>query len=435
MAEWFLSLENFKSIHRLERLEGRPITLLLGPNNAGKTSVLQAFLLLKGSLAYPEAVLSFRNELVDLGSFRETVTQGHKEKGIAITLGETFEQFSREAMGLITLGETSRRISFRVDTEEGTLQMRRCEIERGNLSFRFHRPFPPKEPTAEYVERMREGEQGKEKHLERQEVIKGLMWRSFLPEILVTEDSYYPLGEGFRQFFESIQYIGPLRVYPERSYPLQPPPVPDVGIDGRWAPNLLRRAQPEQLQDLHHWLGPEQFGLVQDIRARDVEDLPHFVVEVNVQGQWVNLRDVGFGMSQLLPIVVESLLVSVMPQRRSPLLLLEQPEIHLHPKAQADLGTFIAEMARKGRRYLIETHSEYLLMRLATEVRRGNLSPDDIAIYFLDLDEHGHTQFRHIPLEEDGRLPPPGEWPEGFFDTDIEEAEAFLFAPPGQEGE
>ena len=61
---WFLQLENFKSIKRMERLEGRPITLLLGANNAGKTSVLQALLLLAGSLANPEAVLSFRNDLV-----------------------------------------------------------------------------------------------------------------------------------------------------------------------------------------------------------------------------------------------------------------------------------------------------------------------------------------------------------------------------------
>ena len=154
-------------------------------------------------------------------------------------------------------------------------------------------------------------------------------------------------------------------------------------------------------------------------------------MEVNIQGQWVNLRDVGFGMSQLLPIAVESILAPT-TQSQEPLLLLEQPEIHLHPKAQANLGTFVAEMVRKGRNYLIETHSEYLVMRLATEVRRGNLSPDDIAIYFLNLNEQGHTQFRHIALSKDGRLPPPEEWPEGFFDTDIDEADAFLFASPEQ---
>jgi len=236
-----------------------------------------------------------------------------------------------------------------------------------------------------------------------------------------------------RVFFEHLLYIGPLRVYPERSYRSQPPPASDVGIDGRWAPHLLRGATEEQLQSLRHWLGDQGFGLVGDLRARDAEELPNFMVEVNVRGQWINLRDVGFGMSQLLPIVVESILVPA-GQGEPPLLLLEQPEIHLHPKAQADLGAFIAEMARNGRRYLIETHSEYLLMRLATEVRRGRLSPDDIAIYFLSLDENGHTQFQTIPLEDDGRLPPPAEWPEGFFDTNIDEADAFLFASPEQAG-
>lgn len=416
MAKWFLSLENFKSIRQLERLEGRPITLLLGPNNAGKTSVLQALLLLKGSLAYPEAVLSFRNDLVDMGSFGGTVTQGHEEEGISIKLGEE---------------ENNKAWSFflRVDTLEGTLQIRGCDIVSEGSRFEYLRPPSSEEPSAMYSD-------PQEAIWKSREILKGLRWRSFIPEILLDSFPFERIA-GLREpqkFIESLQYIGPLRVYPERSYRSQPPPGLDVGIDGRWAPHLLRGATKEQLVDLRHWLGAEGFGLVTNLRARDVEGLPNFVVEVNVQGQWVNLRDVGFGMSQLLPIVVESILVPA-TQSQEPLLLLEQPEIHLHPRAQADLGTFIAEMSRKGRRYLIETHSEYLLMRLATEVRRGKLLPDDIAIYFLSLDEKGHTQFRHIPLEKDGRLPPPEEWPEGFFDTDIKEADAFLFASLEQAGE
>jgi len=438
MAEWFFSLENFKSIRRLERLEGRPITLLLGPNNAGKTSVLQALLLLKGSLAYPETVLSFRNDLVDMGSFQNTVTQGHEEEGIAITLGESESWFLR----------------LRVDTREGTLQIRESEIDARGLHFAYSRPPFSKEPTVEYTDerrpgrgQLREGETG----LESPEGLR-VRWRSFLPEVFAGYHLPSRIGETApRWFLESLQYIGPLRVYPERSYSSQPPPVLDVGIDGRWTPHLLRQATQEQLQDLRRWLGPERFGLIRDLRARDIEGL-NFVVEVNiqerwvneqldafsdatapvnVQEQWVNLRDVGFGMSQLLPIVVESVLVRGKPSPyKSTLLLLEQPEIHLHPKAQADLGTFIAEMAHKGRHYLIETHSEYLVMRLATEVRRGNLSPDDVAIYFLSLDENGHTMFRRIHLKEDGRLPPPGEWPDGFFDTNVKEADAFLFTSP-----
>ena len=416
MIKWFLSLENFKSIHRLERLKGRSITLLLGPNNAGKTSVLQALLLLKGSLAYPEAVLSFRNALVDLGSFRDTVTQGYGEEGIAIMVGKDGDK------------RMPWHFSLRVDTHAGTLQVRECKIiEMENCSFTYSRPAASEEPTAKFGYTMYDEPPTL---LEEQQVLEGLTWRSFIPHLNIHERVSFSAWK-LESFLESLQYIGPLRVYPERSYRSQPPPALDVGIDGRWTPHLLRGATKEQLQDLYHWLGGKGFGLVQDLRIRDVNGLPNFVVEVNIQGQWINLRDVGFGMSQLLPIVVESILVPTKWSQES-LLLLEQPEIHLHPKAQADLGTFITEMVRKGRNYLIETHSEYLVMRLATEVRRGHLSPDDIAIYFLNLDEQGHTQFQHVALEEDGRLPPPEEWPEGFFDTDIEEADAFLFASPEQ---
>lgn len=413
MAKWFLSLENFKSIRQLDRMECRPITLLLGPNNAGKTSVLQALLLLKGSLDYPEAVLSFRNDLVDLGSFRETVTQGRDEEGIAVTLSE------EKNNGL------QWRLSLRVDTMGGTLRMRECEISivqpPDQSHFLYSHPTVSEEPVVEY-----EGRRGTVKG---QEALEGLRWTSFLPLVLRSGGFDYLRY----MFFKPLRYIGPLRVYPERSYRLQPPPTPDVGIDGRWAPYLLYKASEEQRRDLLHWLGSERFDLVQDLRARDVKGVPDFAVEAKIRERWVNLRDIGFGMSQLLPIVVESILVDTRIVSASILLLLEQPEIHLHPKAQADLGTFIAEMAQKGRRYLIETHSEYLLMRLATEVRRKKLSPDDIAIYFLDPDEHGYTRFRNIPLKEDGRLPPPSEWPEGFFDTDIEEADAFLFASQERE--
>ncbi len=409
MAEWFLSLENFKSIHRLERLHGRAITLLLGPNNAGKTSLLQALLLLKGSLAYPEAVLSFRNDLLDLGSFRGTVTEG--EESIAITLGsdsdETWQFF------------------LRVDTREGTLQIRECEITANQAHFLYSRPFS-KAPVIEY-----RGNKTKT-HAGGSWVPEKLKWKSFLPQgfppNLPTFDTGYP-----SRFLDALHYIGPLRVYPKRYYPFQHPPTFGVGVEGKWAPYILRTANVEQLRDLRQWVGRGGFGLVQDVRVRDIKHESNFVVEVNIRGQWINLRDVGFGMSQLLPIVIESILAPA-TQSQEPLLLLEQPEIHLHPKAQANLGAFIAEMARKGRNYLIETHSEYMVMRLATEVRRGNISPDDITIYFLSLDEHGHTQFQHIALEKDGRLPPPSEWPEGFFDTDIDEADAFLSASPALVG-
>jgi predicted ATPase len=420
---WFLKLENFKSIKRMERLEGRPITLLLGSNNAGKTSVLQALLLLAGSQANPEAVLTFRNDLVDLGSFSDTVTKQHESEGIAFTI-------DGEGTG------GSWHFFLRVDTKEGTLQIRECGWDgedagkAGTLHFHYLRsPFAEEPPKTEYH---REQKGQETVSIAGRDLLEKLRWWGFYPELTFYSRVLFGLYHFPRRFFNSMRYIGPLRVYPERSYPFQPPPVPDVGIDGHWAPYLLHEAKEKPLQDLRYWLGPERFGLVQDLRARDVEELPHFVVEVNIRGQWINLHDVGFGMSQLLPIVVESILMPAMSRPDPPLLLLEQPEIHLHPKAQSDLGTFVAEMSRQGRRYLIETHSEYLLMRLATEVRRGTIAADDVAIYFLSLDEEGYTQFRRIRLADDGRLPPPAEWPKGFFDTDIDEADAFLFTTPKQ---
>jgi predicted ATPase len=101
-----------------------------------------------------------------------------------------------------------------------------------------------------------------------------------------------------------------------------------------------------------------------------------------VAGPDANLMDVGYGVSQALPIVVDSI--------RAPngaVVLVQQPEVHLHPRAQAALGTFFCEMASKNRkRFVIETHSDHLLDRIRIEVANGLIKPEDINIAFLDRD-------------------------------------------------
>jgi predicted ATPase len=113
----------------------------------------------------------------------------------------------------------------------------------------------------------------------------------------------------------------------------------------------------------------------------------------------VNLTDVGYGVSQSLPIIVQSILRS-----GSDFLLLQQPEVHLHPRAQAALGSFfVRQVAKNNRRFVIETHSDYLLDRVRQEIASGFLMPHQVSILFFDKPGL-ETTIHHLSLDENGNI-------------------------------
>jgi energy-coupling factor transporter ATP-binding protein EcfA2 len=124
-----------------------------------------------------------------------------------------------------------------------------------------------------------------------------------------------------------------------------------------------------------------------------------FQLTVTIDGKDRNLVDVGYGVSQALPIVVQSVLTA-----DSRLLLLQQPEVHLHPKAQAALGSFFSRLVSGGtREIVIETHSDYILDRVRQEVARGNISPELIQIIFMHKDSSGARAYA-IDLDDNGNV-------------------------------
>ena len=139
----------------------------------------------------------------------------------------------------------------------------------------------------------------------------------------------------------------------------------------------------------------------------------------------VRVPDVGVGISQILPVVVAAL-----DPGRPGITAIEQPELHLHPRIQVELGDLFASQAAKGGTFLIETHSEHLLLRFMKRMRQtydgtlGNGNPrmrsEDIAVYFVEIDPDGtETLIREMPLNERGEL--VKAWPGGFFEEDLHE--------------
>ena len=116
----------------------------------------------------------------------------------------------------------------------------------------------------------------------------------------------------------------------------------------------------------------------------------------------------------MLPVLTQ-LLVS-----RNQLLLFEQPEIHLHPRLEAELGSLLARSASEpyNNQVIVETHSEYLIYRLQKLIRHGQLKPEDVCVVYVTKDEQGSHCVR-LRLDDEGDFIDP--WPGGFFDTGFDE--------------
>lgn len=261
------------------------------------------------------------------------------------------------------------------------------------------------------------------------------------PPQLITDGSWY-----LDQFFSScLRYLGPLRDEPKALYPLAPTADPsDVGLKGEHTAAVLdlhkRRTvryvptrafadaeikpvpTTRTLEDaVVDWL--QYLGVAEGVRSQDKGKFGHELkVSVADVGKSLDLTHVGVGVSQVLPILVASLLAD--PDTT---LIFEQPELHLHPKVQTLLADFFLSMTVLGKQCIVETHSEYLINRIrfrAAAASAGNPWVAGTKVYFVERPEGGST-FREVVINEYGAVV---DWPDGFFDQSQREAEEILRA-------
>jgi hypothetical protein len=199
--------------------------------------------------------------------------------------------------------------------------------------------------------------------------------------------------------------FAPIRTSPQRTYdPVSAEPKPE----GSHVPMLLAELSHSRakrswtrLQAGLNKFGAESglFDQISVIRKGRKESDP-FQIGVRSGGPAFNLVDVGYGVSQVLPILVDTLLHS----GARDMFLMQQPEVHLHPKAQAELGSFFARQATSNRRFVIETHSDYLVDRVRMEVRRGKyLRPQDVSLLYFERGKNGAV-IHNLELEKDGSI-------------------------------
>ncbi|MCX5933927.1 MAG: DUF3696 domain-containing protein, partial [Pseudanabaena sp. LacPavin_0818_WC45_MAG_42_6] len=151
--------------------------------------------------------------------------------------------------------------------------------------------------------------------------------------------------------------------------------------------------------------------MIYDIKPRRLLG-GRFEIKVKVKGRskWESLADVGFGISQFLPIIVADLQL-----RDNSTLIMSQPEIHLHPSVQANLGDYLVKQVKeRNKNYIVETHSEYLLNRMRLLIVKGEIQPEDVAVYYFENSIKDGSIAHRIEFTKDGQIL---NAPKGFFET------------------
>lgn len=222
--------------------------------------------------------------------------------------------------------------------------------------------------------------------------------------------------------------LAPFRRPSERGYIFKGITPKGVGYHGEDMPDLLYSNPKKILQNTNEWLKKLEIGYQLAIvklghPAKELFDIR--LIDTRRKNKVdIGLSDVGFGISQILPLIVQSL------SEECQTISIEQPELHIHPKLQADLGDLFinAAMGEQKNSFLIETHSEHLILRILRRIRETaagelpegmpGITPDDVSIIYVQPGKEG-SKVIHIPANEDGGFDKP--WPNGFFAERIKE--------------
>ena len=227
---------------------------------------------------------------------------------------------------------------------------------------------------------------------------------SFFSQTLlkIFEMFQYEISKSFDE--EQINYVSPLRAHPKRYYMLDKAKL-NISLDtldGDALAEVLKENTPLK-NKVNKWL--TDFGLNVNVEA--FKEVIH-KLKIKQNELSLDITDVGFGISQVLPVIIQGFL-----SNDNSLTIIEQPEIHLHPKMQADLADLFIDIINEGdgKRLLIETHSEYFLKRLRRRIAENKINYRDVVIYLVESDEkNGGSKIEDLDLQSGGTFKYPKDY-------------------------
>ncbi|HEV2495657.1 MAG TPA: DUF3696 domain-containing protein [Terriglobia bacterium] len=429
-----LRAENFKSWKDTGDLRLGRLTGLFGTNSSGKTSILQLLPLLKQTAQSPDRnrVLDTGNQesAIYLGTFLDIIHGHDKDAALELSVGWTLPRNKSAEPSpaydqLFGAQEVSFRTSIVWETERPTVGLFEYDFERQRVG--MHRIAGPEER----YELVHGGDRLEKIVLRGHKYLRSPIKCYGFPSNALgyfKNSSFLPsLQLAFEDVFAKVHYVGPIRPYPFRVYEWGGEKPEDAGWDGEQAIAALLASK--KVRRVAEWL--KDMGLIYSFRVQPVGEsrtIYQCHVKITPSATEVLLPDVGFGVSQILPVLVNC---AMLPDGST--LLLEQPEIHLHPFAQAALADVLIDaITNRNIQIIVESHSEHLLRRIQRRIARGVLEAEDTALYFCHL-KNGTSAIEKLDVDSYGNI---RNWPEDFFGDEMGElADMTLAAMERQKAE
>ena len=395
------TIEDVRCFRERQTLEIRPLTFLVGENSTGKTTALGCFQVLANYLRSDS--VDFNSDPYSMGTFKDIV-RNSRPKAKVFKLGFTVDsveltvEFVEKTQGIEPVVSSAKlkfsdgEVVFKIgDSPE--LQDRLVSFDENhnyyeiNYDSDFLDIFPgsPKfcHLQSRSVRYLRGDSKGKK----------------VLANYLKTHENHENSERYQNRPWDiwhrlSVFSTSPVRSRPKRTYD---PTREFDDPEGSDVPMYLMRIEAIEKQN---WEALKtqlvefgrNSGLFENIEVKNFGRSlgAPFQLQVKVRGPKVNITDVGYGVSQILPILVQILNPSISKNaqgnpKQSIFSLLQQPEIHLHPKAQAEFSSLLVKLANeRNQSFIIETHSDYMLDRARIEIIRGNICPEDVSLIYFE---------------------------------------------------
>lgn len=361
-----ISFKNYKPFKEKQTLELKPITILIGKNNSGKSAVLKLPTLIAGSLS---------------GGFSQPFETKYEDVRIGLSPEDFF--YNREI--------TNDSLNFEVSQDDKLLVS--CSVIgdiHNNVRLR----------TLNY--------KGKEIDL------KTIKVKGFVPE----KES----GEVF-----NFDYIEAFRMKPEPNFQKKTSEIKKVGINGENSYSLYAKYYDEQnpiYKSISDWYFENFENWKLEVSQISGSIISYEITMKNGNNKPINIVNTGSGISQSFPLILRSF----MPVEEPTLIIIEEPETHLHPAAHGNFAERFVDsfLEDNNRNYLIETHSQNFVLRMRRLVAEGKLKPEQLAIYYVNFDEDVvASNLVSIKVNQDGSVE---KWPEGIFGETVLEARAIMNA-------
>ena len=399
------TMEEVRCFAERQMLEIRPLTFLIGENSTGKTTALACFHVLADY--FRREGVDFNSHPYSMGTFKDIVRNSTK-KGNAFNLGFAYKHANENyewtvkfvqkkggiepTVGLVTVKSSDGEIVFQTNEDDAEWGMHLADSDEEKNQYRIGcgegvLERPPFDILFDIL-KGRSVDMDISKGRSKEEIALA----RYLESHEKSENSIY--GPWDIWYTLSVFSTSAIRSRPKRTYD---PTREFNDPEGSDVPMILMRTEATEKADWEALKTQliefgKNSGLFQNIEIKNLGRSlgAPFQLKFRVRGPNANIVDVGYGISQILPILVHILHPDISQRARHvseliPFFLLQQPEVHLHPKAQAELSSLLAKLAGEGKRsFIVETHSDYMIDRARIEIIRGNIRPEDVSLIYFE---------------------------------------------------